>query len=309
MWLDGHSDILWDVARRRKMGEENILERLYLPRLKKGGVEGLVMALWTDPRLDGDLREEAAWMLHCATEEVGRSGDWLVPVQSAEEARSAVREGKIYAFFALEGMAALGEDLRGIDRYREWGVRMATLTWNEENLLATGAWGDRYSPLTQLGQQAVRRMGQQGMAVDVSHLNEGGFWDVMRRACGPVLASHANCRALCNVPRNLSDEQLRAIRDRGGVVGLNAYHGFIHSEPERQTVQMLAHHAAHMAEIMGPEHVACGFDFGDFMADPSAQGLGGWEELPGLSSCLAQVGFSPREREMIARENLLRVLR
>ena len=73
------------------------------------------------------------------------------------------------------------------------------------------------------------------MAVDVSHLNDGGFWDVVDLAAGPVIASHSNCRALCEVPRNLTDDQLRAIRDTGGVVGLNAFHGFVHEEPGQQT--------------------------------------------------------------------------
>ena len=94
------------------------------------------------------------------------------------------------------------------------------------------------------------------MLVDVSHLSDGGFWDVMELAQGPVIASHSNCRALCDVRRNLTDDQLRAIRDTGGVVGLNAFHGFVHAEPRQQTAETLALHAAHMAERDGGG--ACG---------------------------------------------------
>jgi len=90
---------------------------------------------------------------------------------------------------------------------------MGMLTWNEENLLATGAGGDSYSGLTALGKAAVKKMQERKILVDVSHLNDGGFWDVMRLSHGPVIASHSNCRALCDVRRNLTDEQLRAIRD------------------------------------------------------------------------------------------------
>ena len=99
------------------------------------------------------------------------------------------------------------------------------------------------------------------MVPDVSHLGERSFRDLLEVSQGPVIASHSNCRALCDVRRNLTDEQLRAIRDRGGVVGLNSYHGFVHADREQQTVETLARHAAHMAEVMGPEHVGCGFDF------------------------------------------------
>jgi membrane dipeptidase len=184
------------------------------------------------------------------------------------------------------------------------------LTWNEENLLATGAGGDPDKGLTDLGQKAVRRMWDLGMLVDVSHLNDGGFWDVIRLADGPVIASHSNCRALCDVRRNLTDDQLRAIRDTGGVVGLNVYHAFVHADPARQTAETLARHAVHMAEVMGVEHVACGFDFCEFFGpgNEGAQGLESCAHIPTLFDQLERFGMSKREREMIARENFLRVL-
>jgi membrane dipeptidase len=146
--------------------------------------------------------------------------------------------------------------------------------------------------------------------VDVSHLNDGGFWDVMKLADGPGIASHSNCRALCDVRRNLTDGQLRAIRDTGGVVGLNVYHAFVHETPEQQTAEMLARHAVHMAEVMGVEHVACGFDFCEFFGpgNEGAQGLEDCAHIPALFHWLERFGMSKRERELIARENFLRVL-
>lgn len=110
---------------------------------------------------------------------------------------------------------------------------------------------------------------------DVSHTSDRSFWDIMDLAEGPVIASHSNCRALCDVRRNLTDEQLRAIRDTGGVVGVNVSHDFVHKEPRQQTAAMLARHAAHMAEVMGPEHVACGFDFCEYFA-PAMRGARAW---------------------------------
>ena len=130
------------------------------------------------------------------------------------------------------------------------------LTWNEENLLACGAGGNPDRGLTELGREAVRRMQRLNILPDVSHTSDRSFWDIMDLAEGPVIASHSNCRALCDVRRNLTDEQLRAIRDTGGVVGVNVSHDFVHKEPRQQTAAMLARHAAHMAEVMGPEHVA-----------------------------------------------------
>lgn len=110
----------------------------------------------------------------------------------------------------------------------------------------------------------------------MSHTSDRSFWDILKLAEGPVVASHSNCRALCDVRRNLTDEQLRAIRDTGGVIGVNVYHGFVHAEPRMQTAAMLARHAAHIAETIGPEHVACGFDFCEYFG-PGNEGCEGME--------------------------------
>ena len=319
MVFDGHSDLLYDVTRRRLAGEDHVLERHHLGRLRHGGVEGMVLALWTSaaegetfwrdvPGADTDAARTEK-MAVCALAEFAES-PWLAVVRTAAIDMRARADGKMYAFLAVEGMAAIGEDLSGIDRYHDFGARIGMLTWNEENLLATGVRGDPQKGLSLLGWRAVRRMRELGMVVDVSHLNDGGFWDVMKLARGPVIASHSNCRALCDVRRNLTDDQLRAIRDTGGVVGLNVHHAFVHADPALQTAEMLARHAAHMAEVVGIEHVACGFDFCEYFGpgNEGAEGLENCAQIKNLFYWLEKLGMSAREREMIARENLLRVL-
>lgn len=304
--FDGHADLLWDAARRRARGETHVLERRHLDRLHRGGVEGLVLAVWAEaPDYAADTRRQ----MEALRAEMAESGGFTL-VRTAREAEAVRAEGRVYVFLAIEGMAAIGGNPEGIDRYAEAGARLGMLTWNEENALASGAGGDPVRGLSALGRQAVRRMEERGMRIDVSHLNDGGFWDVMRLAEGPIIASHSNCRALCPVPRNLTDSQLRAIRDTGGIVGLNAYCGFVHREPALQTAETLARHAAHMAEVMGAEHVACGFDFCGYMGpgNESAAGLEDASKIPDFFTCLEQFGFSEAERRMIARENFLRVL-
>lgn len=316
--FDGHSDLLYDVTRRRLAGEDRVLERCHLDLLRRGGVEGLVLAMWTSAPgetfwKDVPGAETAAIrmerMMDCALAEFAEC-PWLAVVRDVEEAERANAAGKLYAFLAVEGMAVMETDLRWLERWREFGVRIGMLTWNEENALAAGAKGDPQKGLTALGKLAVRRMEELGMVVDVSHLNDEGFWDVMRLARGPVIASHSNCRALCDVRRNLTDDQLRAIRDTGGVVGLNVHHAFIHDDPAKQTAEMLARHAAHMANVMGVEHVACGFDFCQYFG-PGNEGARGLEDcgcVPVLFRELEKLGMTEREREMIARGNLLRTL-
>ena len=318
MVFDGHSDLLYDVTRRRMAGERCVLERRHLSNLKQGGIEGLVLALWTSSDSDTFWQEypgtetaaaRTELMMRCARVEF-MEAPWLEVVRTATGAERAKQAGKLYAFLAVEGMEAIGGDLAGIDRYVEFGARIGMLTWNEENLLATGAKGDSQDGLTELGRRAVRRMQNLGMIVDVSHLNDGGFKDVIRLAQAPVIASHSNCRKLCDVRRNLSDDQLRAIRDTGGVVGVNVHHAFVHAEPEKQTVEMLARHAAHMADVMGIEHVACGFDFCEFFG-PGNEGAQGMEDCSRSGNFLLELeklGMTARERELVARENFLRIL-
>ncbi len=319
MVFDGHSDLLYDVTRRRLAGETHVLERRHLERLRRGGIEGLVLAVWTS-RARGETfweqvpgAESTLWrteqMLACGRAELAEQQEIRL-VRTAAEAEAVRAAGALYAFLAIEGMEAIGTDPAGIDRYADQGARMGMLTWNETNQLATGAGGDPEEGLRPAGKAAVRRMQARGMLVDVSHLNDAGFWDVMDLTCGPVIASHSNCRRLCAVRRNLTDEQLQAIRDTGGVVGLNAYHGFVHTDESRQTVRSLALHAVHMAEVMGVEHVACGFDFCSFMGpgNEGAKGLESAAEVPDLFAWLERFGLDARERAMIARENLLRVL-
>lgn len=320
MVFDAHSDLLYDVTRRRLLRERRVLEHHHLDRLRRGGVEGLVLAVWASgPR--ETFWKDTAWkdpasnlgrthqIFACARADLAECPQ-IRPVHTAAEAEAARAAGQIYAFLAVEGMAAIGGNPAGVDWYYGQGARLGMLTWNETNALAAGAGGDPQAGLTEAGRRAVRRMGELGMVVDVSHLNDGGFWDVMDLAAGPVIASHSNCRALCDVRRNLSDDQLRRIRDTGGVVGLNAFHGFVHAEPRQQTARTLALHAVHMAEVMGVEHVGCGFDFCEFMGpgNEGAEGLESAAHIRNLFYWLEKLGMNRQELEMIARGNFLRVL-
>ena len=313
MVFDVHADIFWDVARRRNEGEENVLTRCHKDRLQKGQVEGVGFSIWSNPEKEGDtyagLTEN---MIMQAKADIPQAADWLAIVRTAEEARKAKAEGKIYGFVTVEGMAAIGKDLSKIDTYyADFGARMAMLTWNEKNDLACGCrGGEQTEGLTDLGKEAIRIMEDRKILVDVSHLNDGGFWDIIKMANKPVIATHSNCRSMCNHVRNLTHDMMRAIKETGGVVGLNCYHNFISADPAKQNGAYLAQHAAHMAEVMGVEHVVCGFDFCEFLGrDPHLlEGLEDASHLPAVVDELRKVGFSEAEVKMIGHENMLRLL-
>ena len=309
MFFDAHSDIWTDVTIRRMAGERQVLERRHLPRLRRGGCEGTVLALWVDQPHRAAARTEE--MLACLAAEAAENRAFRI-VRTVEEARQARAAGVFYAFLGAEGLAAIGEDVSRMDRYYDYGVRLAMLTWNEANALAAGAVSGETGGLTEAGRRAVDRIRELGMVMDASHLNEAGFWEVLDRYGGPVVASHSNCKALCDVPRNLTDDQLRAVGESGGVVGVNVFRKFVSLDPARQTAEQLALHAAHMAEVMGVEHVGCGFDFCEFL--PGGSTADNLRDLPDCGAagwffqCLEQLGMSGRERELIARGNFLRLL-
>lgn len=313
MVFDAHSDIWSDVTVRRLAGETGVFRRRHLARMKKGGVEGSMFVIWVDPPYDRDYPARTKQIMDAAAAEIAECRELRI-VHSCGEMARAEADGVFYVFLGIEGMAAMGKDLTMIDRYYDFGCRHAILTWNEANALGAGALSGQDYGLTALGKTAVRRMQDKGMLLDVSHLNEAGFWDLAKVTEKPFIASHSNARALCNVPRNLTDDQLRAIRDVGGVVGLNAFSCFIDGDPAKRTVARLAEHAAHMIDLMGIDCVGCGFDFCEFLEDretadrPSTAGLEDCSQIPNLFACFEKMGMTPAEREKIARLNFQRVI-
>lgn len=320
MFFDAHSDIWSDVTVRRLQGETNVFHKHHLQRLQKGNVEGSIFVIWVDPPYDADYMERTKQIMDAAKAEIEECSDFRI-VHTYDEMMKARQDGVIYVFIGIEGMAAIGKDLSKIDDYYNFGCRHAILTWNEANALGAGALSGEDYGLTEVGKRAVRRLQEKGMLVDVSHLNEAGFWDVTKQAVKPFIASHSNARTLCDAPRNLTDDQMRAIRDANGVVGLNAFNKFVDDQPDRQTVERLAQHAAHMIDVMGIDHVGCGFDFFEFIengdtmgtittaASPSTIGLEDCSKIQNLFSCFDKMGMSKADQEKLARLNFQRVIK
>ncbi len=304
-YFDAHSDILYDLTARRLKGQEQPLNR-HLPGLKAGGAEGACFAIWLDP----DERDPAAQtrrMMDTARQELTAAAG-VRPVRWSEEAAEARARGEFYIFFSAEGLDAIGDDPGRLEEYAAFGCRSAMLTWNGENALAAGADCDLNRGLSAAGRRAVERMYRLEMLLDVSHLNERSFWQALDAARGPVLASHSNARALCDVPRNLTDAQLRAVRDTGGVVGVNAWHAFLDADPARRSMERLAEHTLHLLEVCGEEHVGCGFDFCGFlpgMGTDATRGLGGSAQAQNFFACLREKGVTERTLRKIARDNFL----
>ena len=314
MIFDAHCDIWTDVTHHHLAGERDIFRRYHYERLKKGGITGGIFVIWNDPPYDKDPLKRTHQMMEAIAQEEKDCADILKVCRSFRDMDEAIKDGKMYAFIGLEGLKSIGEDVDRIDEFYQFGARHASLTWNEENPLATGARGNPDRGLTDLGKKAVRKIQDLGMILDMSHINDKSFWDVMDVAAGPVVATHSNCRALCSQARNLTDEQLKALADTGGMVGLNSFNEFVHPVESEQTVDNLVKHLIHMVEIMGIDHVGFGFDFSEFLegdtlnsfssqATPYTIGLEDASHVPALMEAIRKAGFSHEEIEKIAWKN------
>lgn len=313
MIFDGHSDILTDVTIRRLQGETQVIRNHHIERLRKGGVEGSCFVMWIDPPYDQNPPKRLQQILQATKEELAECED-VVLVRDYAEMMAAKNAGKFFILLGMEGLSGLGEDVERIHTLYDFGVRHAMLTWNEENAFATGVQGNPERGMTALGKRAVEILQQKKMIVDVSHLNERSFWDVMKVAQGPILASHSNAKALVPAARNLTDAQLLEIRDTKGLVGLNSFNLFVSQEQKDQTVEQLVKHASYIADKIGVEHLGFGFDFFEFLSTDSMKsysdqdtsytvGLEDCTKVPALIALMQKAGFTPKELKMISGEN------
>lgn len=320
MNFDAHCDIWTDVTHHYLAGESDIFRKYHYERLKKGQIEGGIFVIWNDPPFDNDPRKRTYQMIEAIAHEEPDCADILKIARSYDDMMTARSEGKMYAFIGLEGLKSIDEDIDLINEFYNFGARHAGLTWNEENALATGARGTPDRGLTEAGQKAVKRIQDLGMILDVSHLNDTSFWDLMSTANGPVVATHSNCRALCNQARNLTDEQIKELAKTGGIVGLNSFNEFVHADEDKQTVANLVKHLIHMVDLIGIDHVGFGFDFDEYLcsdtlsafssqSSTSTIGLEDASHVPNLIEEMRRVGFHEDEIEKVAYKNWHRLIK
>ncbi|WP_037078539.1 dipeptidase [Pseudonocardia spinosispora] len=287
MIADCHNDLLLHVLYQRERGHPDPFGEFWLPQLRAGGVVCQVLPICTQEQFVGEAAlRRCLLMIAEAYRFAEQHRDEVVVVHSAAELSDALAGGRIALLLALEGAEPIGHTLGIVEVLYRAGIRMASLTWNRRTQLADGAAEHRTGGgLTTLGIDAVARMQDLGMIVDVSHLSETGFWHVHEVAIMPYLASHSSCHALRAHPRNLTDDQILAVADRGGVVAINAFGPFLADSP---TIGHFVDHVEHAVGLVGAGHVALGPDFFQDIAertDPITTGLltGHSPGVPGLS--------------------------
>ncbi len=225
---------------------------------------------------------------------------------SPDELYRAKTQGKRAIMLGVENGYAIGRDLSGIERLRRRGVVYMTLCHNGDNDICDSARGNaEHGGLSAFGREVVREMNRVGMMVDLSHAAESTFWQVLECSGKPVVCSHSSCRALCDHPRNLTDEQMRALAAKGGVVQVTMYSGFLCKEGEATLDDFLAH-LQHAIDVAGIDHVGIGTDFD---GDGKVIGCSSASQLRNVTRELLRRGFAAADIEKIWGGNWLRVMR
>jgi len=267
--IAGHTDICPDVGKRQRAGERGVFAARHAPVLRSGGITAVCDHVAGDARyhidfpfrnIQGTNRLKfAVQAIDAMYRDAEASPETMLVVMTADDIVRAKREGKIAVVLCLEGASPIEGDLNLLGVYYRLGVRKMGLTHDHRNLLADGVRSGADGGLTTFGKDAVREMHRLGMIVDVSHIAPKGFWDAIEVGGGPVHASHSNCAALCDHPRNLTDDMLRAVAKSGGVVGAHAL-GPLITKSGRPEFEQLLDHIEHMVAVMGEDHVSIGPD-------------------------------------------------
>ena len=219
------------------------------------------------------------------------------------------REGKISAFLAIEDGREVQGRMERLEEYRRMGVRLLGLTWNYPNCFGCPNSQDpsvMKRGLSDFGREAVGELNRLGIIIDVSHLSDGGFWDVVKLSKKPFVASHSNARALCPHTRNLTDGMIRAVGEAGGVIGMNQCPKFLRPGSRENHIRDMVRHLLHIRNVGGRETAALGSDFDGISGKLSLKGP---QEYWKLTEALRRAGLSMDEIEMIYHKNAERVIR
>ena len=317
--LDAHSDVFADVANRRSQGRRAYLREKHIPDWRAGGVNAVVTTLYTEPEFKPDRAfRRAMAQLGAALDDVGESGG-IAFCRTRAEIEATAADGKIAFILAMEGAEPIQDEIGSLRVFYELGLRILGLTWNQRNMLAEGVGEDRSAGgITERGREYIAECNRLGILPDVSHLTVKAFWDMIDASNGPVIASHSNALALCSHKRNLDDDQLRALAETGGFIGVNGVAAFINDDPSKANLEGMLDHLDHIVTVVGVEHVGLGPDFVDYMRDDpmsfsSSTEIdypGGFEDItkmPNVTAGLIERGYSEDAIRGILALNFLRV--
>lgn len=302
--FDAHCDTLQKICDNNKALRENDLH-LDLVRLKNRERSCVqVFAAFIDKENDVlPPKERCIQLITKYREECMQNTDIIEHCNSAMDIYSAVEKKKVAGLLSIEGGEALEGQIENLEIFYEMGVRILTLCWNYQNEIADGVMSDGNNGLTDFGKTVVSKMNRIGMLIDVSHMSEKSFWDVIEYSKMPISATHSNVKKIKNHPRNLNDAQIKAIIENNGCVGINIYPEFV-SDSTCKICDILRHIEYIMA-LGGENNIGIGSDFDGI--DTLPQSLSGSEDLEKIFDSLLKLGYSEELVSKLAGGNFLRL--
>jgi len=352
--IDTHNDVTspmtdegFDLGARDTSGKI----QTDIPRIKEGGLDAEFFAIYVAASYarNGGSARRAMDMIDGVYEQARRHPESLEMAFTSGDIRRVHKTGRLAALMGIEGGHAIEDSLSALRQFYRLGVRYMTLTHSNTNNWADSS-GDINNPnikhhngLTDFGREVVREMNRLGMMVDISHVSDKTFWDAVETSQAPVIASHSSARALTDAPRNMTDDMLRAVAKKGGVVMVNFGKGFVNTKavkpspetqakideirnqysgdqatmrakmrelqgpPPRVPLEMLIDHFVHIAKVAGVDHVGIGSDF-DGVGGQLPEGMEDVSKLPAITYELLKRGFSDADVKKVLGENFLRTM-
>jgi membrane dipeptidase len=312
--VDGHSDIPRDVYLKELSNRTNVFMNDHYANLKKAGLNIIFANVFTKTHEEVAVNESLLQIEKLIN--ASKKYDDVVIIKNKKDIAHVIETGKLGIILSIEGFEPLNDTLDLLTIYYELGLRAGMLTWNHANSFASGSDYDE-GKLTTLGISALKKMNELGILVDVSHLNQMGFWDVIEHNKKLTIASHSNAKALYNHRRNLTDEQMIAIAKSGGVIGAVSYFSkvcetdsnMIQLEDDiTETIDDYIEHVEYMINLVGYDHVGFGFDFNIYLGDFGVKGLESVENVKDVIKILLDKGHRLEDISKISGGNFLRVL-
>lgn len=293
--------ILVDMHKMAEGHQDAVIMAAYLPQPKLGETFSSKVAF----KVDGPL-QYADLIFDKIEEIVNANNRYLSIARTPSDLYEDKRKGRRSIMLGIENGLALNHDISNVRYFARRGVVYITLCHNGDNDICDSARGcNTHGGVSRFGEQVIKEMNRCGIMVDLSHAGEKSFYDALSISSKPIVCSHSNCKALCDVPRNLTDDQLRALAKHGGVAHITLYHGFLRNDNQEATVMDAIAHLEHAIDIMGIEHVGLGTDFD---GDGGIRGLADSSELINFTLHLLRRRYSERDIARIWGGNWLRVM-
>ncbi len=311
-FIDLHCDTASLLLETSQTLKENHC-KIDIKRLQKGEALAQFFAMYIDSKKVDSSYDYCVKMLNNFKNELYLNQESVALCKNHNDLLMAKKKSKIGAFLTIEEGEAIEGDIEKLRYFKEQGISLVTLTWNHENALGYSnfEWRDQDKGLKQKGFEVVEEMNHLGMIIDVSHLSDAGFQDVILNSKTPIIATHSNSRTMTNHPRNLSDKMLKQLADKGGVTGINFFNNFLikgelREKKETSTIKDMIRHIQHIRNIGGVEVIGLGSDFDGI---PNPVEIEDISQMSKLSDALLSDGFSEDEVEKIFYKNSLRIIK